>query len=201
MSLRGSYSLWAPLYDRVVASLTRPFRRQAVAAARVQPRERVLLVGVGTGLDLDWLPREAEVFGLDLTPAMLARAEDRALRLDRKVGLLEGDARALPFPTETFDRVFLHFLLAVAPAPATVLAESARVTRVGGRIHVLDKFLRPGQRAPLRRALAPVLGRLATRTDLVCEEVVAQVPGLGVESDVPVGLGGWIRRILLRRLA
>jgi len=201
VSLRGAYSLWAPLYDRVGGPLTRPLRRQAIAAARVQPGERILLVGVGTGLDLDWLPREAEVVGLDLTPAMLTRAEGRALRLDQGVGLLEGDARALPFPDEAFDRVFLHFLLAVAPAPATVLAESARVTRVAGRLHILDKFLRPGQRAPFRRALAPALGRIATRTDLVFEEVLARVPGLQVESDVPVRLRGWFRRIVLRRFA
>jgi hypothetical protein len=65
---------------------------------------------------------------------------------------------------------------------------------------VLDKFLRPGQRAWLRRALTPLMGVVATRLDVVFEELLARVPGFVVESDQPALAGGWFRRIRLRRI-
>ena len=95
--------------------------------------------------------------------------------------------------------VLLHLILAVTPHPEQVLAEAARVLRRGGRILILDKFLRPGQNAPLRRLISPLLGLLATRTNVVFEAVLAQVPGLEVVSDLPALAGGWFRQIVLRK--
>ena len=110
-----------------------------------------------------------------------------------------GDAMALPFRDAAFDHVVMHLILAVVPDPRAALAEAARVVTVGGRIHLLDKFLRPGQRAPLRRLLSPIAGRLATRTDVVFEDVLASGEGLEVLSDEPDLGGGWFRRIVLRQ--
>jgi ubiquinone/menaquinone biosynthesis C-methylase UbiE len=110
-----------------------------------------------------------------------------------------GDAMALPFRDAAFDHVVMHLILAVVPDPRVALAEATRVLRVGGRIHLFDKFLRPGQRAPLRRLLSPIVGRLATRTDVVFEDVLAACPGLDVIGDESDVGGGWCRRIVLRR--
>jgi ubiquinone/menaquinone biosynthesis C-methylase UbiE len=93
----------------------------------------------------------------------------------------------------------LHLILAVTPHPERVLAEAARVLRRGGRVLILDKFLRPDQKAPLRRLVSPLLGVLATRTDVVFESVLAQVSGLEVASDRPALAGGWFRHIELRK--
>jgi len=73
------------------------------------------------------------------------------------------------------------------------------VLRRGGRVLILDKFLRPGQKAPLRRLISPVLGLLATRTDVVFEEALAQTRGLEVVADQPALAGGWFRHIELRK--
>jgi len=64
---------------------------------------------------------------------------------------------------------------------------------------ILDKFLRPGQSAPLRRLLNPLAARVATRLDVVFDDILRQVPGLRVVSDEPAGGGGWFRRIRLER--
>ncbi len=84
------------------------------------------------------------VTGIDLTPAMVARARTRqaGLRLpnaDWRVG----DAAALPFPAGRFDAVLTRYSLHHAPDPGRVLAEIARVTRPGGRVAVADLVLPP----------------------------------------------------------
>ncbi|MGB4877088.1 MAG: phosphatidylethanolamine N-methyltransferase, partial [Candidatus Competibacter sp.] len=71
MSLRYSYTLLAPLYDAFVAPATAAARRDNLALLPQTPDADVLLVGVGSGLDIPLLPRGPRYTGLDLTPAML----------------------------------------------------------------------------------------------------------------------------------
>jgi ubiquinone/menaquinone biosynthesis C-methylase UbiE len=115
------------------------------------------------------------------------------------ITLLQGNSESLPFRDETFDCVVMHLIVAVVANPVRALAEARRVLRAGGRVLVLDKFLRPGESAPLRRLMSPVTGRVATRFDVVFESVLAQVPGFEVVSDEPALFGGWFRRIELKK--
>ncbi len=195
MSLRHSYTLFAPLYDALLARASHPLRAASLAHLPRQGPLDVLLAGVGTGLDLPHLPPAHRYTGLDLTAAMLRRARPRRGALD--LALVQGDCQAMPFPDARFDAVVAHLIVAVTPAPARTLAEIGRVLRPGGRVLLLDKFLRPGQQAPLRRALNPLSRRLATRLDVVFEEVLARVPELALEDDRPLLLGGWFRAIRL----
>ncbi|CDH46829.1 MAG: class I SAM-dependent methyltransferase [Candidatus Competibacteraceae bacterium] len=199
MTLRYSYTLFAPIYDALVAPFTASARRRSLALLSEEAHAEVLLVGIGSGLDVPLLPSGPRYTGLDLTPAMLARARRKAATLRLEMTLDVGDARCLPYADAAFDVVLLHLILAVTPHPEQVLAEAARVLRRGGRILILDKFLRPGQNAPLRRLISPLLGLLATRTNVVFEAVLAQVPGLEVVSDLPALAGGWFRQIVLRK--
>jgi phosphatidylethanolamine/phosphatidyl-N-methylethanolamine N-methyltransferase len=197
--LDWAYTLWAPLYDPLVSGRFDGSRKNSLAALGDVTGQRILLVGIGTGLDLPFLPTGAHYIGLDLTPAMLTRATQRARDCDMTVVFQVGDAMALPYRDGVFDRVVMHLILAVVPRPSAALAEASRVVKPGGRVHILDKFLRPGQRAPLRKLISPLLGRLATRTDVVFEEVLAACPGLTVISDEPDVAGGWFRRIVLEQ--
>jgi phosphatidylethanolamine/phosphatidyl-N-methylethanolamine N-methyltransferase len=197
MSLRTSYRFLAPVYDRVVE---RPLRRARLTSLAALPSDRsqlVLLDGLGTGLDLPHLPAVHRYVGLDLTRSMLDRARPRAGNLS--LDLVEGDSQALPFTDACFDHAILHLIVAVVPNPQRCLAECARVVKPGGSVLILDKFLRPGERAWLRRALNPLTRSIATRTDVVFEEVLAGVPGLQLIDDQPALAGGWFRRIRLIR--
>ncbi len=197
MSLRTSYRILAPIYDQVA---DRPLRRARLRSLGALPADRpglVLLDGVGTGLDLPHLPAVHRYVGVDLTRAMLERA--RARRAGLSVDLVEGDSQALPFADACFDHAILHLILAVVPDPARCLAECARVVKPGGSVLVLDKFLRRGERAWLRRALNPLTRRIVTRTDVIFEEVLAASPTLRRIDDQPALAGGWFRRIRLIR--
>ena len=197
MSLKHSYTLIAPFYDAAIDRATRAARKHSLSALPAAPG-RVLLAGVGTGLDLPHLPPQHHYVGVDLTEAMLLRARPRAGKADFS-GVI-GDAQRLPFADASFDHAVLHLILAVVPQPADCLREVARVLRPGGTALVFDKFLRRGQPAVLRRLANPLVRRVATRLDVVFEEVLAHTPALQLEHDQPALAGGWFRMIRLRRV-
>jgi phosphatidylethanolamine/phosphatidyl-N-methylethanolamine N-methyltransferase len=198
MSLRHSYTLFAPLYDLLIARASEPLRRASLARLAATADAQVLIAGIGSGLDIPHLPYGPRYLGIDLTPAMLTQARRRAgERSD--ITLQEGDVMALPFEDNRFDMVIMHLILAVVPQPERALREVERVLKPGGRILLLDKFLRPGQRAPLRRLLNLLSRHIATRTDVVFEEVLRCCPSLTVVEDTPVLAAGWFRQIELRK--
>jgi len=79
------------------------------------------------------------------------------------------------------------------------LAESTRVLKPGGKIWLFDKFLHPGERAWVRRTLSLAMAKIATRLDVVFEEVLANTPKLIVISDQALSPGGWFRLIELTK--
>ncbi len=195
--LRLSYRLIAPLYDYVIERPMRLARRDSLAALPSNGEKRVLISGAGTGLDLPLLPPRHRYTALDFSPPMLARAQARKTVVE--VDFVLGDSMALPFADAQFDHVVLHLIVAVVPEPQRVLSEAARVLKPGGTILLFDKFLQPGQRAPLRRLLNPLSRRLATRMDVVFEEVLSAAPELRVVCDEGALAGGWFRRIVLQK--
>lgn len=197
--LRMSYSVIAPIYDYVTELPTREARTQSLAALPSSEAKHVLISGVGTGLDLPLLPKVHRYTALDFNPAMLSRARRRADELE--INFVLGDCMALPFEDNSFDHVVLHLIVAVVPQSGQCLAEAARVLRPGGTIVLLDKFLKPGQRAPLRRIISPLIGLFATRTNVVFEEILTAAPALKIASDIPTLCGSWYRAIVLHKPA
>ncbi len=197
MSLRFSYTLIAPFYDLAIRPAFDKVRQNTLLD--FPSGGRVLVGGIGTGLDLPFLPRDNHYVGIDLTTAMLRQSQGRRDGLD--LNLVQGDSQRLPFADASFDHALLHLILAVVPNPEQCLAETARVLKPGGTLQVLDKFLRPDERAPLRRTLNVLLRHVATRTDVVFEHTLARVPSLKIISDEPLLGGGWFRCIRLEKCA
>lgn len=198
--LKWSYSLIAPFYDLAIAGPMQKSRMRSLNSLPTGVSAQVLLSGVGTGLDLPLLPKLHRYTALDFNAAMLSRARLRGAKL-RDTGLqvewVLGDSMDLPFSDARFDHVVLHLILAVVPQPALCLSEAARVLKPGGTIILFDKFLRPQQHTWLRRLLNPLSRRLATRMDVVFEEVLREVPSLQLIGDVPLLASGWFRGIVL----
>jgi len=195
---RRRYDVYAPFYD-AMAVILRPARRAAIQRLALQPGEKVLLVGCGTGLDFAHLPPGLHVAGLDVSPGMLKRARARAARIGLTADLREGDARALPFADASFDVVILHLILAVAPDPELVARESARVLRRGGRVSIFDKFLPLGQRPSVLRSLLNVAARrLFSDLNRRAEPLLASAH-LTLVSDLPGAFGGRYRHLLARK--
>lgn len=197
MSLRTSYTLLAPVYDVFVGPALQRARANSLERLPRTGNANILLNGIGTGLDLPLLPSTHCYTALDLTRAMLRKARSRAGQLNLQ--WTQGDSQQLPFRNGSFDHVLLHLILAIVPDTRAALREAARVLRTGGRLFVLDKFLRPGEPARLRRMLNPLVRHIATRTDVVFEDVLADATGLAVIADEPALAGGWFRMITLEK--
>ena len=195
-TLEHSYTLVAPFYDAFLTAATHGARKRSLAALAGGPSRDVLLLGVGTGLDLPHLPAQHRYVGLDLTAAMLKRARPRAAGLH--FAPLRGDVQLLPFHDAAFDVAVLHLILAVVPAPALCLAEAVRVLKPGGTLLVFDKFLRRGE-AGWKRLLNPLTRHVATRLDVVFEDLLDAVGGITVTANEAALASGWFRLIRLKK--
>ena len=197
MALKHSYSALAPLYDTVVRNPLDRVRQKSLARLKDVENREILINGIGTGLDLEYLPHGGRYTGSDITPLMLRRTEKRARKTGIDIRLVCADSQQLPFDKAAFDIIIMHLILAVVPSPERALQEAERVLKQKGTIYILDKFLRPGQLAPVRRGLNTFLRHIATRTDVVFEDVLDSCKHLYVVSDKPALAGGWFRLIEL----
>jgi ubiquinone/menaquinone biosynthesis C-methylase UbiE len=189
---RVRYTLYAPFYDLIVGRVGRG-RRRAIALLNVQPGERVLIDGCGTGLDLELLPRDCRITAIDITPAMVEKTLARAASLGLSIDARVMDAAALDFEDESFDCVVLHLILAVVPDPYSTAREAARVLRRGGRVSIFDKFAhRPSM---FRRVLNVITNFVATDITRRLEDILAGTE-LQVVRDEPSVFGGVFRVVL-----
>ena len=195
---RLRYTVWAPAYDAMArAAGFETARRLSIDRLRLASGDRVLIVGAGTGLDLEFLPSDVHVTAIDVTPAMLKHLERRAAGTGRAVTTQIMDARQLAFPDSSFDAVVMHLILAVMPEPERGAREAVRVVKPGGRIAVFDKFLRENERASLKRRLLNAIAKpLFSDLNRQLGPLIAGTP-LVVEHDEAVAFGGAYRVVTL----
>lgn len=197
MGLKHSYSLLAPFYDLAVAGATRSLRKNSIEKLNTisSENDRILIPGIGTGLDIPYLASGRHYVGIDLTPAMLDKARKHKDHVD--IELQVGNVMDLLYDDASFDFVVMHLIMAVVSDPGKALHEAQRVLKPGGHIIVLDKFLKRGQKAILRRLLNPLVRHVATQTSVIFEDHLERCTQLKIVSDEPVLAGGWFRRIHL----
>jgi ubiquinone/menaquinone biosynthesis C-methylase UbiE len=99
---------------------------------------RVLDVGFGTGLSLPHYPPSIEVIGIDASLGMLRFARDQAVRLGRRVNLIEMDAEHLGFSDKSFDSVTFNLCLCTISDPERAVREALRVARPGAPMVFLE---------------------------------------------------------------
>jgi phosphatidylethanolamine/phosphatidyl-N-methylethanolamine N-methyltransferase len=197
---RLRYTVWAPLYDTVVGAVGfSNARRHSIERLGLKHGDRVLIVGAGTGLDLDFVPPGMAITAIDVTPAMLRRLTRRAARAGRSVSAHVMDARSLTFPDASFDAVIMHLILAVMPQPELGVKEAARVLKPGGRVAIFDKFLRDEEQpSTARRLLNLVTGTLFSDINRRLGPLVHGT-GLLVDRNEAAAFGGVFRSITLSK--
>jgi len=199
MSLRHSYTLLAPFYDFMVSAALDKARKASLNRLNNTANKNILINGIGSGLDIPYLPRNAQYTGTDITPGMLKLAQKRALKHSFDIELICADSHKLPFSDGQFDIIVMHLILAVVPNPALALQEASRVLKPGGHLYIFDKFLKPGEFAPIRKLFNLLLRHIATRTDVVFEETLAQSPSLKIINNKSALANGWFRLIELKK--
>jgi len=186
-AVRLIYQLGAGVYDQARGNVTAsdellllPLLHVALAGT---PEPRVLDVATGTArvplllAAQPWF--DGRIDGLDLTPAMLARAQAKidAAGLEARVALHQGNAGNLPWPDASFDLVISLEALEFFPRPRRALAEMARVLMPGGAL-IVSKYPDPWARVmPFKALTCPSMTRLLARLGLTEIAIQEWQPG------------------------
>ena len=172
----GVYEKLASVYDLAFGPALQPGRIRAVERMDIQPGERVLEVGVGTGINLSLYPRTCQMTGIDFSSSMLEKARERAAWGGlRQLRLLQMDAADLKFADDSFDIVYAPYLISVVPDPVKVACEMRRVCRPGGRIIFLNHFLSPNLFVSrVERLISPFTIHIGFKADLDLSAFLAQ---------------------------
>jgi phosphatidylethanolamine/phosphatidyl-N-methylethanolamine N-methyltransferase len=188
-----TYRRYAGWYDVVFGAAFEAGRREAVRRVNDAPNQRILEVGVGTGLSLPLYRRDARVVGIDVSPEMLAKARDKVARLGltQIEAISEGDAERLRYSDGSFDAVMALYVASVVSDVARFGAELRRVCKPGGRIVIVNHFSQvAGPLRAVEQALAPFAGRIGFHADFALEPFL-RASGLKVHEARPVNLFGY----------
>lgn len=191
------YRRFARWYDALFEGFFQMGREQALSRLDIQPGERLLVSGIGTGLDIPLLPQDVVIIGIDFNEAMLAVARQRAG--ERPITLLQMDAQNLLFEDAAFDAALLNLIVSVAPDGNRVFREAWRTLKSGGRVALFDKFAPESGHVSLFRRLAGVIiNWFGTDINRRLSDILAGVDDAVVEHHETV-MHGVYHILLLRK--
>src|ERR1044071_6175414 len=183
------YEKLAKVYDLIFGPTLHHGRLVAIERMAIKPGDRVLEVGVGTGINTSLYPSQCSVTGIDLSSSMLEKARERVRREGlRHVRLQEMDAAPLIFGDDTFDVVYAPYLVSVVPDPVQVVKEMRRVCKPGGKIVILNHFRSASPiLSRLERAISPFTVHIGFKSDL-------DLPGFLAQADLQPLQISWARK-------
>ena len=190
------YTLYTPGYD-FIARYFKESRKKSIDSLNIKAGDKVLIIGAGTGLDLEFLPLNCEITATDITPSMVDRIKKRNETLKLQVTSMVMDGQALDFEENSFDKVILHLIIAVIPDPIACLKEAERVLKPGGQISLFDKFVPKGQKASLLRRVTNGLTNFLFSDITRSFETIVSQTNLVVLSDEDADFKGNFRVILM----
>jgi phosphatidylethanolamine/phosphatidyl-N-methylethanolamine N-methyltransferase len=170
------YDKIAKVYDLTFGPTLHPGRLIALERMGIKPGDKVLEVGVGTGINVSLYPEHCQVTGIDFSALMLEKAHERVVKKGvTNVRLQEMDAANLTFADDTFDIVYAPYVISVVPDPIAVTREMCRVCRPGGRIVILNHFLSQNPiAARIERVISPATVHIGFKADLDLPAFLAQ---------------------------
>jgi len=199
-SVKKAYKRYAPVYDALFGPILHQGRKRIVSGLDCRPGERILEVGVGTGLSLPLYPASVRVTGIDISEAMLKRARERVVRrrLANVEAIREMDALDMDFPGAHFDKTVVMYVVSVVDDVGRLMNEIRRVTRPGGAIYIVNHFRSAnGMARKLEDGLSPLAKLLGFHTDLELKSFLDDT-GLSAESVTPVNLFGYWKLVRCR---
>ncbi len=170
------YEKLAVVYDLIFGPTLHPGRVEALKKMNIQAGDRVLEVGVGTGINLPLYPSTCSVVGVDLSLHMLEKARERVFDKGlRNCRVLEMDAASMSFPDESFDIVYAPYLISVVPDPVKVAQEMKRLCRPGGRVVILNHFKSSNRLlSNIETAISPLTVHIGFKADLDLQGFLTQ---------------------------
>jgi phosphatidylethanolamine/phosphatidyl-N-methylethanolamine N-methyltransferase len=192
------YTLFTPGYD-FIASWFSASRKRSLEGLAIKEGDKVLIIGAGTGLDLEYIPRGCKIVATDITPSMVERVRKRNTQMKHHLEAMVMDGQHLTFADNTFDKIILHLILAVIPDPVACIRETERVLRSGGQIVIFDKFVPRNRRISGRRRFANLFANLLFSDITRDFESIAKNATLTLVSDEDADFNGNFRLIKMKK--
>ena len=178
---KAAYRRYAGIYDAIFGPVLHPGRKAVIQALDLRPGDRVLEVGVGTGLSLPLYPADVKVTGIDVSAEMLEKARRRIAkrRITNVEALLEMDAEQTTFAPASFDKIVAMYVMPVVAHPARVLAELHRVCKPDGQIYLVN-HVRSDNRfvAAVEKSLARFSDKLGFHPEFQLTDMVSSADQL-----------------------
>lgn len=193
-AIKSAYRRYARVYDALFGPIFHPGRKLIVQSLALKPGDKVLEVGVGTGLSLPLYPNHVKVTGIDVSSEMLARARHRVdcLGLPQVEAILEMDGEHMHFADNSFDKVVAMYVVSVVPDPRRLVEEMRRVCKPGGDIFIVNHFRSRHPIIGVSEALLSPLSKLAGfRTDMELDKFLKQAQLDVVETRNTNLFGYW----------
>lgn len=191
------YKYLAPLYDVIFNPFLAKARRRAFALLDFKTNDDILFIGIGTGLDLPYIPKDCFITGIDLSEEMLNKARSRIKNCN--VELYKMNAEDLEFENQTFDYGVLSLILSVAENPKAVMSEAVRVLNDNGKILVFDKFVKGDKAGIIRKLLNKLTSFIGTDITRRFEDVIAELPVVIIRDEDSIFRGNY-RIVLLEKV-
>ena len=191
--LERIYDAYAKIYDRLFGLVFDGPRKAAVQWLDARPGERILEVGVGTGIALPMYGPDPFVVGVDFSLGMLREAQGciRAHGITN-AWILRMDAMRMAFPDACFDALMAAYVVTAVPDCRQLMAEMVRVCKPGGRIIIVSHLHHRNRLVAFgQRLLSPITQHLGWRTDLSLEAVLAGTPLQVTRVTTVPPLGLW----------
>lgn len=182
-SIKKIYAGYSSVYDALFKRFFYPRIKHAITYMDIKPGDRILDVGVGTGLSLSVFPRYCTVVGIDLSTEMLRKAKQKIdeNRLDN-IKVMSMDAMSVGFRDDSFDKVFISHVVSVVPDPYKVMQEVKRVCRKGGQVVIVNHFKSKNKLVEtVEKIINPVCKKIGWRSDLCLNEFIDK-SGLNVKE-------------------
>lgn len=192
------YTLYTPGYD-LIARYLRKSRKKSIDTLDIKSGDKVLIIGAGTGLDLEFLPGNCDIIATDITSSMVARIKKRNQVLNLKVQAIVMDGQSLNFTDNMFDKIILHLIISVIPDPIACIKESARVLKSGGQIVVYDKFVPKDRKVSSIRKITNLLTNFLFSDITRSFESIIPNTGLTILSDTAADFNGNFRIIKITK--
>ena len=182
-STKKIYDVHSVFYDATFGRLVKRRIERAINHMNIQPDDRVLDLGIGTGVSLNFYPLDrGRIIGVDLSAGMLRKAREKVREQGRTNAVVfQANALELPFAANSFDHVFISHVISVVSDPYQLIREAQRVAKADARIVIVNHFQSTNRFIALfEKWLCPLCTKLGWRSDLALQDLIRRT---GVEID------------------
>ncbi len=174
--IKRIYSNYSNFYDLIFKQFFVPRQKYVINQMGIQPKDKILDVGVGTGLSLPLYPKYCHVTGIDLSDKMLNKAHSKVKKYSlTNITLEQMDAMDLQFEDNTFDQVIASFVISVVPDPIKVISEMKRVCKNNCNLVLINHFQSNNKlMAKIEDIVNPICRKIGWRTDVDLDNLIVE---------------------------